>query len=175
MSVFIASRETSRSCPRARFAPNAANLSLGTTIFLFLVMLRLKGRCRECGKSIGIRYPLVELTTAIFFAGTVAHFGWNLNGFKWCLFQAIMTVLFWVDLEERILPDEFTLGGSALGLVFAFFTKVPGDLGELLFPTAGNARSIFVRSARRRVHSYLAARRCWPDLGQSHQTRSPWV
>ncbi len=46
-----------------------------------------------------------------------------------------MTALFWVDLEERLLPDEFTLGGSALGLLFAFFTKVPGDLGALLLPS----------------------------------------
>jgi len=63
---------------------------------------------------------------------------------KWCLFEAIMTVLFWVDLEERILPDEFTLGGSALGLLFAFFTKVPGDLGEMLLPAAGvRGQSLF--------------------------------
>ena len=88
-------------------------------------MSRLKGRCRECGKSIGIRYPLVELTTALFFAARSRMFGWNLNGLKWCLFQAIMTVLFWVDLEERILPDEFTLGGSALGLFLPFSPKCP--------------------------------------------------
>lgn len=99
--------------------------------------VRLRGHCRACGKAIGIRYPLVELTTALFFAASVYRFGWNLNGFKWCLFQAIMTVLFWVDLEERILPDEFTIGGSILGFVFAFFTKVPGELGDLLFPSAG--------------------------------------
>jgi len=104
----------------------------------------LKGRCRSCGKAIGIRYPLVELTTAALFTATLARFGWSLNGLKWCLFEAIMTVLFWVDLEERILPDEFTLGGSALGLLFAFFTKVPGDLGVLLLPSAGvRAQSLF--------------------------------
>ncbi len=105
---------------------------------------RLKGRCRDCGKPIGIRYPLVELTTSIFFACSVALFGWNLNGLKWCLFQAIMTVLFWVDLEERILPDEFTLGGAVLGFVFAFFTKVPGDLGTLLFSgSSSRTQSLF--------------------------------
>jgi leader peptidase (prepilin peptidase)/N-methyltransferase len=105
---------------------------------------RLQGRCRDCGKSIGIRYPLVELTTAIFFACSIALFGWNLNGLKWCLFQAIMTVLFWVDLEERILPDEFTLGGGALGFLFAFFTKVPGELGELLLSNSSvRVQSLF--------------------------------
>jgi leader peptidase (prepilin peptidase)/N-methyltransferase len=104
----------------------------------------LKGRCRSCGKAIGIRYLLVELITAALFAATVARFGWSLNSLKWCLFEAIMTVLFWTDLEERILPDEFTLGGSALGLLFAFFTKVPGDLGVLLLPSLGTrAQSLF--------------------------------
>jgi leader peptidase (prepilin peptidase)/N-methyltransferase len=104
----------------------------------------LKGRCRNCGKAIGLRYLLVELTTAALFAATVARFGWTLNGLKWCLFEAIMTVLFWVDLEERILPDEFTLGGSVLGLLFAFFTKVPGDLGVLLLPALGTrGQSLF--------------------------------
>ena len=104
----------------------------------------LKGRCRNCGKAIGLRYLLVELTTGALFAATVARFGWTLNGLKWCLFEAIMTVLFWVDLEERILPDEFTLGGSALGLLFAFVTKVPGDLGVLLLPSLGTrGQSLF--------------------------------
>ena len=106
--------------------------------------LRLKGRCRQCGAPIGPRYPLVELSTAVLFAATVARFGWTLDSAKWCVFQAVMTVLFWVDLEERILPDEFTLGGSVLGLIFAFFTKVPGDLGGLLLPSAGvRGQSIF--------------------------------
>jgi leader peptidase (prepilin peptidase)/N-methyltransferase len=104
----------------------------------------LKGRCRHCAKSIGIRYPFVELTTSLLFAASIARYGWNLEGLKWCLFCAIMTVLFWVDLEERILPDEFTLGGSALGLLFAFFTKVPGDLGSLLFSGASlRSQSLF--------------------------------
>jgi len=97
----------------------------------------LKGRCRECGKSIGLRYPLVELTTALLFGLTIARFGWNRNGLKWCVFEAIMTVLFWTDLEERLLVDEFTLGGSALGVLFASLTKVPGDLGQMLLPAAG--------------------------------------
>jgi leader peptidase (prepilin peptidase) / N-methyltransferase len=42
--------------------------------------------------------------------------------------------LFWTDLEERILPDEFTLGGILAGTVFAIFTMTPGVMGELLLP-----------------------------------------
>ena len=44
-----------------------------------------------------------------------------------------MVILFFTDLEERILPDEFTLGGLVAGIVFAFFAPVPSTVGELLF------------------------------------------
>jgi leader peptidase (prepilin peptidase)/N-methyltransferase len=46
--------------------------------------------------------------------------------------EAILIVLFCTDLEERILPDELTLGGTALGLVLAFFVPVPSLLSELI-------------------------------------------
>ncbi len=44
-----------------------------------------------------------------------------------------MVVLFWTDLEERILPDELTLGGVIAGLLLAFFVRVPGELGPSIF------------------------------------------
>ena len=33
--------------------------------------------------------------------------------------------LIFCDLEKRILPDEFTLGGTVLGIVISFFVPVP--------------------------------------------------
>jgi leader peptidase (prepilin peptidase)/N-methyltransferase len=141
--IYRVPRDLSVVAPRS-FCPECGKPVLSYDNIPLFSYARLKGRCRFCGKSIGIRYPLVELTTALFFAGSVARYGWNLEGLKWCLFQAIMTVLFWVDLEERILPDEFTLGGSALGAFFAFFTQVPGDLGPLLFSaTSPRNQSLF--------------------------------
>lgn len=83
---------------------------------------------------IGLRYPIVELTTAILFAATAIRYGWSIAALKWALFEAIVVTLFWTDIEERILPDELTLGGSLAGLVVAFFVRVPGQLGELFLP-----------------------------------------
>lgn len=94
--------------------------------------LGLWGRCRYCRHSIGARYPLVEASTAALFALTAARYGWSLATVKWGLFEAIMVVLFWTDLEERILPDELTLGGAIAGLALAFFVRVPGELGPWL-------------------------------------------
>jgi leader peptidase (prepilin peptidase) / N-methyltransferase len=76
----------------------------------------------------------VELTTAILFAATAIRYGRTIVAVKWALFEAIIVTLFWTDIEERILPDELTLGGSLAGLAVAFFVRVPGQLGELFLP-----------------------------------------
>lgn len=93
-----------------------------------------KGRC--CGKAIGLRYPIVEMATSLAFFAITLRYGWTLVALKWCLFEAILIVLFWTDLEERILPDELTLGGIALGIILALFVPVPSFLGELLLPVS---------------------------------------
>jgi leader peptidase (prepilin peptidase) / N-methyltransferase len=94
----------------------------------------LRGRCRVCGKRIGLRYPIVELTTAILFGAIAIRYGWTLTAFKWELFEALVITLFWTDLEERLLPDELTLGGAQAGLILAVFVRVPGQLSELFLP-----------------------------------------
>ncbi|MGA8030134.1 MAG: prepilin peptidase [Bryobacteraceae bacterium] len=94
----------------------------------------LRGKCRSCAKAIGFRYPLVELTTAALFAATAIQYGWTLAALKWAVFEAILIVLFWTDLEERILPDELTLGGTVAGVILALFVMVPGVWADLLFP-----------------------------------------
>ncbi len=96
----------------------------------------LRGRCRTCTKPIAIRYPIVEFTTAVLFAATAAEYGWAIVALKWCVFEAILVALFWTDLEERILPDELTLGGTAAGLICAIFVPVPSVLADLMIPAA---------------------------------------
>jgi leader peptidase (prepilin peptidase) / N-methyltransferase len=91
----------------------------------------LRGRCRSCHKPIGYRYPLVEFTTAALFVCVAARYGWSLNGLKWAVFESLMVALFWTDLEERILPELLTIGGSFLGIVFAGFVMMHGALEEL--------------------------------------------
>lgn len=94
----------------------------------------LGGRCRECKSAIGARYPIVELSTALLFAGVAARYGASLSALKWMIFEALLVVLFWTDLEEQLLPDEFTLGGTLAGVILALFVKVPGIFPDLVFP-----------------------------------------
>ena len=94
----------------------------------------LRGRCRFCRARIPIRYLLVELATGIAFAVCVVELGVSLAALKWCIFSAILIALIATDLEERILPDELTLGGTLLGLVLAAFVPLDAETITLLFP-----------------------------------------
>jgi leader peptidase (prepilin peptidase)/N-methyltransferase len=81
--------------------------------------LVLGGRCRHCGAKISLRYPLVEFLTAMLFFYQVSTLGPTLAALKMCVFCALAVALIFCDLEKRILPDQFTIGGAVLGLIFA--------------------------------------------------------
>lgn len=89
--------------------------------------LALRGRCRKCGERIRLRYPIVELLTGAAFFAAVWMLGPTAAAIKFCVYAAILITLIFSDLEERILPDEFTLGGAVAGVIFAGF--VPFDWG----------------------------------------------
>jgi len=84
----------------------------------------LRRRCRHCGKLIPVRYVIVEILTAALFFLIVNALGPTAPAAKLCLLTALLVGLTFADLEERILPDEFTLGGTAAGLVLAWFVPV---------------------------------------------------
>jgi len=69
---------------------------------------------------------LVELLTALLFLGCFLAFGLSLEALKWAIFSAVMVVLVFTDLRERILPNVVNFTGLGLGLALSFFTK-PSD------------------------------------------------
>jgi leader peptidase (prepilin peptidase) / N-methyltransferase len=91
----------------------------------------LGGRCRYCRARISWRYPVVELVTGLQFFYWVYARGVTPLAIKICLFSALLVGLIFSDLEERILPDEMTLGGIVLGLGFAWFVPV-GDIASMV-------------------------------------------
>jgi len=131
--IYRIPRDLSIVRPRSFCPECAATIGWRDNIPLVSYFL-LRGKCRTCGVQIGYRYPLVELATAILFALVVYRYGLSAAAGKWALFECLMVILFCTDLEERILPDELTLGGAAVGLALAFLVTVPGVLGELFFP-----------------------------------------
>lgn len=97
----------------------------------------LGGKCRHCGRRISARYPAVEFLTAVLFFFFVLAYGPTLVALKMCIFSAILVGLLFSDLEKRILPDQFTIGGTAIGLVFSLFVALPDHTAEMLLWFAG--------------------------------------
>jgi leader peptidase (prepilin peptidase)/N-methyltransferase len=75
--------------------------------------LALRGRCRACGARIGLRYPVVELATALLVAGCVLAFGVTLEALVAASFCAALVAVSATDLEHRIIPDRIVLPAAA--------------------------------------------------------------
>lgn len=119
------------SCPECNAAiPFYDNLPL-------LSFAVLRGRCRHCHARISLQYPAVEAMTALLFAWIAFRYGVAAVTLKWLLFEALLVVLFWTDLEVRILPDEITLGGSVAAVLFAVWIPMPGLFGDIIASTSG--------------------------------------
>src|SRR5579864_9675997 len=104
----------------------------------------LRGCCRHCGERISVRYPIVELATGLAFAVCVAALGLSLPALKYSIFSGLLITLIASDLEERILPDEFTLGGTVVGLVFAAFVPLEFGFARMLLPYSVGLRWVSV-------------------------------
>ena len=93
--------------------------------------LLLRGRCRTCSSAIRPRYVLVELATASLFALIVVEFGTDLAALKAALFAAMLTILFFTDLEHFVLPDQVTVPGLLAGIAFSTFEPLRPGLAHV--------------------------------------------
>jgi leader peptidase (prepilin peptidase)/N-methyltransferase len=93
----------------------------------------LGGKCRKCQSRIALRYPIVELSTGALFFLYFLRLGPTLEAVKYCILGALLVGLLFSDLEERILPDEFTLGGAMIGLILSFFVRVQDFAAHVFF------------------------------------------
>jgi leader peptidase (prepilin peptidase)/N-methyltransferase len=103
----------------------------------------LHGRCRTCGEPISLMYPLIELLTAGVFAATYAVFGPEFLFAIRAVFGASMIVLFVIDLQHQILPNEITLPGIVVGLAASLMAE-PGWRDALIGAAAGGGMLWFV-------------------------------
>ena len=112
-------------------------------VFSYILLL---GRCRSCRIRISPRYPLIELLTGICFFFAVWISGWTWTGFKLCLFSALLIGLTSIDVEQRILPDEFTKTGTVLGWILSPIVILPAALISFVAPTLSPAAWSFLDS-----------------------------
>ncbi|SDL58820.1 prepilin peptidase [Halarsenatibacter silvermanii] len=110
-----------------------------------LSFILLRGKCRECGVTIPLRYPLVELMTGFLFLANFYLAAEPVELISGMVFITLLLPLSVIDLREQILPDKLNLAGMAAGLTLSFFrvdftplTSISGILagGGFLFALA---------------------------------------
>lgn len=83
----------------------------------FLSYIILKGRCRFCKGKISLRYPLVELVTALAFLAVFNRYRLSYDFFVFCVFICALIIATFVDIQHRIIPDEISVGGIIFGCI----------------------------------------------------------
>jgi leader peptidase (prepilin peptidase)/N-methyltransferase len=90
--------------------------------------LWLRGKCSACKTPISMRYPLIEVLTAVLFAACGLHFGAQPTVLLWCGLCATLVALAFIDLDTTFLPDDLTLPLMWAGIVSAAFGWIPVTL-----------------------------------------------
>lgn len=117
----------------ASHCPGCGHAIRGRDNIPVLSWLLLRGRCRDCGEPISVRYPLVELGTAVVFVLLALRIGgsWALPAYLYL--GAAGVALSLIDLDTRRLPDVIVLPSYAVALVFlAIPAGVDGTWGAYL-------------------------------------------
>jgi leader peptidase (prepilin peptidase)/N-methyltransferase len=138
--IFRLPRDLSVVTPARSFCPECEKTIAWYDNIPVLSYVVLGGRCRYCKARIPLRYLLVEIATGAAFALCVAKLGLTLPALKYSIYSAIMIALIASDIEERILPDEFTLGGTFVGLVFAAFVPLEHYFAAMFIPYSWGER-----------------------------------
>ena len=135
--VYRLPRDLSVARPSRSFCPACEETIAWYDNIPLLSYAFLRGRCRRCHEPISIRYPLVELATALWFGWAVATMGPTPDALRLCIFGAILIALVVTDFEEQILPDEFTLGGTVVGIVLSLLIPLHGGIAHIFLYDKG--------------------------------------
>ncbi len=98
----------------------------------------LRGRCRQCGAGISVRYPLVEAATAALFAVVAWYFGWSAQLPAFLYLAAITVALALIDLDVKRLPNSIVLPSYPVATLLLFFAATAeGAWGDYVRALAG--------------------------------------
>lgn len=97
----------------------------------------LGGKCRRCRRPVSIQYPLVELASGLMWAGTFVLHGPTWEALRGAVFLTIVFGIAISDARFYIIPDQFSIGGTVLGVGLAFLPGGVGWIESLIGASAG--------------------------------------
>lgn len=92
--------------------------------------LILRGKCHHCTTPISIRYPLVELLTALMSIIIALHFELSYYSISLLFFTFALISATIIDLDTMLLPDQITLPLTWFGIFIALIGWSPISLQD---------------------------------------------
>jgi leader peptidase (prepilin peptidase)/N-methyltransferase len=105
--------------------------------------LLLRGRCRDCGAAISVRYPLIEALTACLFVAVGVKIGPEPELIPALVFTALMVAVAAIDLEHRIIPNRL-LAPAAVAAVALWAVIAAAALPEYLLAGAAAGGAMLI-------------------------------
>jgi leader peptidase (prepilin peptidase)/N-methyltransferase len=109
-----------------------------------LSYLLLRGKCSACHAPIGLRYPLVECVTGLFFFGCLWRWGATPTAAAWCGFSAAILALALIDWDTTLLPDDITLPLLWAGLIASAMQWTAVPLASSVWGAVGGYLSLWL-------------------------------
>lgn len=81
-----------------------------------LSYVSLRGRCRYCGGSVSIQYPVVEFVTGLLFMLVAVKLGISWAALAGMVFTGVLIVATVIDLQHQIIPNRIVLFGIIVGI-----------------------------------------------------------
>jgi len=129
--------------------PNCDHALAPIDLVPVLSWVTLGGKCRYCKAPISPRYPIVELITGAGYALLSVVFPYSVVGASLlglCLLFTLLLVASVIDQETYTIPDEISLPGAAIGLLFALVSARSG--ASLSVAEGGAGLPVFAEALR---------------------------
>lgn len=147
--------------------------SLGVLDNIPLVsFILLRGKCRYCHERISWRYPLVELLTGLLYLAIVARFRFSALTIVYLALGTLLIIISFIDLKEKIIPDELSLPGVAGGLILSLFLLPSGFFNAFIGMAFGGGILLIVAFVSKggmgggdvKLMAMIGAFLGWPDV-----------
>jgi leader peptidase (prepilin peptidase)/N-methyltransferase len=118
-------------CPNCKHAITALE-NIPVISYLFL-----GGKCSSCQIKISMRYPVIELATAILFLVTAMYFEPSIQLLAALTLTGLLVALTGIDVDHQLLPDTLTLPLLWMGLVLSLFNVFVDPFTSIVGAVAG--------------------------------------
>ena len=115
--------------------------------------LVLRGRCRDCGAPISLRYPLVEIASGVLWVLAGVLFGFALETAAAIVLFYLLLILSLIDLDTMRLPNALVATLAGVGAVFALVAQftpwggvplTPAESGAVASPLVASALGVLL-------------------------------